>query len=88
MVDQPIKIGWSQGELFVEAHPSLQQASQIEEEGEVTYEPAFGVEELVLAAAGDSADRIDWEAVDLAVQERRGIPVAIFRNPTWYEALF
>ena len=80
VVDQPIKVGWHQGELYLEAHPTLRQASEIEEDGKLTYEDAPDARELILAAAGDAADRIDWETVETAVRERRGIPISIARN--------
>ena len=88
VVDQPIKVGWNQDELYLEAHPTLRQASELEEEGELTYEHAIAAKELILAAAGDAADRIDWEAVEIALRERRGVPVTIVRNRTWVTAFF
>jgi L,D-transpeptidase ErfK/SrfK len=42
VVDQPIKVGWSRGELYLEAHPSLSQASEIEEGAKISYEEAPG----------------------------------------------
>ncbi len=88
VVNQPIKVGWHQGELYVEAHPTLRQASEIEEDGKLTYEGAPGARDLILAAAGDAADRIDWETVETAVRERRGIPVPIVRSNTGFFAFF
>ena len=89
VVDQPIKVGWSQGELYLEAHPSLNQASEIEEGAKISFEEAPGAEALILAAAGDATEQIDWETVEAVLQERRGVPVAIFRDEeTWFSAFF
>lgn len=80
VVDQPIKVGWYRNELYLEAHPTLSQASEIEDNGELTYEDAAGSRDLILAAAGDAAHRVDWETVETVVRERRGIPVPIVRD--------
>lgn len=79
-VDQPIKLGWWQGELYLEAHPTQPQADEIEVQG--TF-PAEGTPaELpwkVVRAAGDEADRLDWSVIDRVVAERRGVPVRVTR---------
>ena len=82
VVDQPVKVGWSRGELYLEAHPTLRQVLEIEEDGKLTYEDAIGTKKLILEAAGNATDRIDWEIVDSVLRERRGVPVAIVRNET------
>jgi len=76
-VDQPIKLGWRDGVLYLQIHPSKEQADQIEAEGRFEAEPLPGLREKVQAAARDRADAIDWRAVDRAAAERNGIPVVI-----------
>ncbi|NNG02931.1 MAG: L,D-transpeptidase family protein [Inquilinus sp.] len=81
VVDEPVKIGWSDGELYLEVHPTLDQALQIEERGRFEQAPAIGIGALVLTLAGENADRIDWLAVQQALTERGGVPVPITVSP-------
>jgi L,D-transpeptidase ErfK/SrfK len=72
-VNQPIKVGWLQNELYIEASPTISQVRQWEEHGK--FAPAAGdVRRLVLKKAGAAADRIDWATVDRTVRERRVFP--------------
>jgi L,D-transpeptidase ErfK/SrfK len=81
VVDQPIKLGWRDGTLYLQIHPSKTQADQIEAEGRFTPEPVDGLEEKVVAAAGDRVAEVDWTAVARAAAERTGVPVAIISPP-------
>jgi L,D-transpeptidase ErfK/SrfK len=80
VIDQPIKAGWSRGQLFIEAHPSRRQAAELEAKGRFTPHPV-DVRAIVLKRAGSPAPAIDWQAVDRAVQERRGVPVVVATAP-------
>ncbi len=77
VVDEPVKIGWSGGELYLEVHPTRGQADQIEADGRFDPVPAIGIGALVLTMAGDEADRVDWLAVERALADRSGVPVPI-----------
>lgn len=77
VVDQPVKLGWIEGELFIEAHPSQEQADQIEANGSFEATLPGGVVDQVVAAAGDEAGRVDWSRVRQAALERRGYPIRI-----------
>jgi L,D-transpeptidase ErfK/SrfK len=79
IVDQPLKLGWLDGELYLEAHPTQAQADELEATGRVTFEPAPDLEFRVLSQVGRAAGLIDWAAVDRAARERRGVPVRITR---------
>lgn len=82
VVDQPVKAGWAGNDLYMEAHPSLDQAADVEQNGAVsTYE--FRKEDLVLLMkeAGAYADMIDWKLVRRTVRERHGVPVIIATKP-------
>ena len=87
VIDEPIKLDWVGDTLYIEAHPTLSQAGELEEHG--TFQPvnAPGLRERVPAIAISSADRVDWDAVERAVRERRGVPVAIIQGarprPDW-----
>ena len=79
VVDQPIKLKWTDGELFMEAHPSQHQSDQIELEGRFTPELPSHVVDQVLEVAGDEAGRLDWSRIREATVERRGYPIRITR---------
>jgi L,D-transpeptidase ErfK/SrfK len=81
VVDEPVKIGWYDGELYLEVHPTLSQADQIEQHGRFDPVPAVGIGALVLTMAGEEADRVDWLAVQSALNARGGVPVPITVSP-------
>jgi L,D-transpeptidase ErfK/SrfK len=79
VIDQPIKLGWIGGELFLEAHPTQQQSDQLEAKGH--FDPLLDSEvvERVLAMAGVERGRLDWSGIRQATLERRGYPIKITR---------
>ena len=79
VVDQPAKLGWENGELYLEIHPSREQLDDLEETGQFSPMPLPGLDEQVIAAAGEQVGRIDWSIVREAEQARRGIPIRITR---------
>ncbi|MBF0373013.1 MAG: L,D-transpeptidase family protein [Alphaproteobacteria bacterium] len=82
VVDQPIKLGWLKGELYLEAHPTKHQADEIEETGRMTPLRAQGVVRLVADALNGRPTAIDWDLVAQALDERTGLPVRITLDPT------
>jgi L,D-transpeptidase ErfK/SrfK len=76
---EPVKLGWVGGQLYLEVHPDAKQALQLDETGRFDPVPLPGLRERVTRAAGRSAGRIDWAAVERAGRERRGIPLPITR---------
>ena len=79
VIDQPIKLGWSRGELYMEAHPTREQADQIEIASAFDYQLPDGLVEQIAAAAGPEAHRLDWATIRQAALERRGYPVKVTR---------
>ncbi|HLG87953.1 MAG TPA: L,D-transpeptidase family protein [Alphaproteobacteria bacterium] len=79
MVNQPVKFAWIDGQLYIEVHPTPKQADQLEMENTDDFEDPVGLSKTILAAAGDAADRLDWEAIRRAAKDRNGIPIAITR---------
>ena len=79
IVDQPILVGWLEDGLYLEANPSKTQGEEIEINGVHTVRPLTDeLKKVIIDAAGPEAEsRIDWDAVDSAVRERRGYPVLI-----------
>jgi len=79
VVDQAVKLGWADGELYMEIHPTVAEGDQLEEKGWYSPTPVPGLKDYILAIAGKHSARIDWPAVARAEQAKRGIPVRITR---------
>jgi L,D-transpeptidase ErfK/SrfK len=78
VVDQPVKVGWVEDQLYVEVSPNQDQSIKIEEDGVVkSYEITAEDMKRITKKAGTYADKINWTAVRKAVQEHRGYPVVI-----------
>lgn len=73
LVDQPIKVGWFGGDLYIEIHPPLEREAR-------TYDKML--EEAlsrIRAKTGDLPVRIDGAALKDALTRQDGIPVRISR---------
>lgn len=77
VVNEPIKAGWSNDELYIEVHPYESDADAIETVGKAQTEGTIDVDDMIVRVAGDAVGRIDWAAVDRAKRERSGIPVQV-----------
>lgn len=77
VVSQTVKLGWRDGELFLEAHPSLAQLDELEERHSFRLEAPTDLSAEIIRKAGAEAGRIDWRLVDAELLSRRGIPVRI-----------
>ena len=80
VIDQAIKVGWSGGELYVEAHPEERQADELEWTGQIK---SFGAKSLadalyrIKTEAGAAQHRLDWRLVRRVFKERSGVPVQV-----------
>ncbi len=82
VVEQAVKLGWRDGELWLEAHPDYDQLDELEVSYTFTPKPPpAGAFELVRARAGAEARRVDWDLVAAELVARRGYPVRITRRP-------
>jgi len=80
VVNQPVKLGWIGGELYLEVNPDPEESLQIDETGKRGDASApTGLREQVTRAAGKQAARIDWTRVDDIGQRRYGIPSRVTR---------
>lgn len=79
IIDEPVKVGWVDDELYLEAHPSRRQADEIEASGHFTPEVLPGIDARIADAAGSAFDRIDWPLVDATLAARAGLPMPILR---------
>ena len=80
-IEQPAAAAWIGIGLYVEVHPSKEQADAIDTEQAAAPEPLEGLRQIVQAVAGDYADAVDWGAVDTAVLRRTGLPVEVAMRP-------
>ena len=76
IIYESVKLGWMAGALYIEVHPTRDQALDIEETGTHMPSAEFGIYERIVAMTGDD-ELVDWEEVGRAVRERRGIPLRI-----------
>lgn len=81
VVNQPIKLSWIGEQLFIEAHPEVDQAIRMEETGEIVSAKLSDTDMArIIKAAGSYKERLRWPAIRKAVKERRGYPIAIARR--------
>ena len=79
-VDQTVKLGWQDGELYLEAQPDFAQIDELEETQGISPRPVTDEDRrLILDRAGPEAGRIDWAVAEAEIVRRRGIPVQITR---------
>lgn len=81
-VNQPIKLAWIDDVLYLEAHPDIDQAIQMEETGQV-FAAKMSDQDMafIVNAAGQYQDRLHWATVRNEVRNRSGRPVMIARRP-------
>lgn len=78
VVDQPVKVGWIDGDLYIEVSPTQEQSVKIEHDGLLeTYEIQSEDMKRIRDKAGEYKDLIDWKAVRAAVKDHKGYPVMI-----------
>jgi L,D-transpeptidase ErfK/SrfK len=78
VVNEPVKLGWIGGDLYLEVNPDADQSLELDETAKVAKpEPPKGLRELVKKAAGKDLKRVDWARVDRAGQKRLGIPIRV-----------
>jgi L,D-transpeptidase ErfK/SrfK len=73
-VDQPFKAGWRAGELYLEAHPPL-------DEGAGPLDLTGAVRAVTRALEGHPDAEVDWTLVRRLAAEPSGIPVVVSQPP-------
>lgn len=82
VVDQSIKLAWIDNELFLEAHPEVENSIMLEETGKMPAPRLTQADmERIIKAAGPYKDRLHWATIRTAIKERKGYPIAIARRP-------
>lgn len=72
VVDQPVKVGWRDNNLYVEVHEPLQ-----DQQGRHAYDLMAGMHRLVEQATAARPATIDWAAAETAVRDQLGYPIKI-----------
>ncbi len=68
IINSPVKVGWQDDRLYMEAHPSL-------EEHSTAYDSSLpGVVNEISHASKNQVTLVDWQAVSYIDQERDGVP--------------
>ncbi len=79
IMDDPIKLGWAAGDLYLEVHPDLEQFDELEATYHFTKKPPPDVDARIVAKAGDARARLAWDVIEKELIARRGIPIRITR---------
>ena len=86
VIDQPIKIGHFEGELYLEVYPEPNQADELERDGHfesVAKRSNNDAYYKIKSNSGDDLSRLNWPAIRSTLAERTGVPVRITHtNPT------
>ena len=82
VVNEPVKLGWIGGELYLEVNPDAEQSLELDETGKLSSARApEGLRALVTRAAGKQAGRLDWPRIERAGLRRSGVPTPILLPP-------
>lgn len=78
VINQPIKLAWIDNELYIEAHPDIEQAMRMEETGTIEQQKMTEQDMAqIIKAAGKYEDRLNWPKIRTAIRERHGYPIKI-----------
>jgi L,D-transpeptidase ErfK/SrfK len=81
VIKQPIKLGWIDDMLYLEAHAEDELADTFEDIGKIKeYRVPETLFQDLERAAGDQKSRLDWQKIRQAVKTRSGMPVAILQS--------
>jgi len=74
VIDQPFKMGWQAGALYLEVHPPL------DEDVKRTAKGLTAITELLVSTTADRQIDVDWDAVEAIYDQATGIPQAMTRD--------
>ncbi len=77
VVDQPVKLGWHDGELFLEAQADEAQRAELAVKGSFTLKPGPNLKDWISGQAGGRAHDVNWQVVADTLARRSGIPSQI-----------
>ncbi|MBI1300238.1 MAG: L,D-transpeptidase family protein [Alphaproteobacteria bacterium] len=81
VINEPIKLAWIGNELFIEVHPTMEQALTLEETGAMQ-EKLLDDNDVarIMHYAGQHKDLLNWPRIRAAVKERLGYPIRIAKH--------
>lgn len=85
-INQPVKAGWIDNRLYVEIHPSKEQADEIDDNQPMTPALPPQLKQIVAKAAGDRAQLVNWDAVRAAGLAATGVPTPVTPAPADLQA--
>lgn len=80
VVNEPVKLGWIGGQLYLEVNPDAEESLELDESGKRTNPRARmpeGLATRVKRAAGKEAARLDWPRIERTALRRSGVPTLI-----------
>ena len=82
VINEPVKAAWVGNKLYVEAHPTIEQADRMEQQGGLPgYQLSESEMKVIADVAGADADLIDWTVLRQVIRERNGMPIAVATRP-------
>jgi L,D-transpeptidase ErfK/SrfK len=82
VVNEPVKLGWIGGRLFLEVNPDAAQSLALDETAKLpAARPPRALRASIERAAGKRAGEVDWARVERAVTRRSGVPTLILGPP-------
>lgn len=82
VVNQPIKMGWYENDLYIEASPAIDAINDFEHDG---YSDGYDVDKGFLKKlhklVGDDFSKMDWDKIRNILKERRGYPIKVYEKP-------
>jgi len=82
VVDQPLKLGLREGELFLQVHPTPKDFDELSLERNPVTQVLSDEKAWIKKEAGPRAAQLDWDAVQKALALPTGIPVQITNTDT------
>ena len=77
VVDKPMRLTWTNGELYLALAPSHDQMVEISENQPMSVAAPQDLFQAVAAAAGAQVSRVDWKMVSWIGGQRPGMPFAV-----------
>lgn len=75
IVNQPYKVGWKADVLYLEAHPPLEEDTDLVERGLTV------VTEVIVAATQERPASVDWDMAHAVYEQQRGVPYPFTTKP-------
>ncbi|MAQ71098.1 MAG: hypothetical protein CL565_02775 [Alphaproteobacteria bacterium] len=83
VINQEVKVQWIGNELYVEAHPSIENVTSMEKDGKIpASEPKEADIAYISRIAGDQVINLDWDEIRTILSERRGYPIQVAERGT------